>query len=479
MTQNKPVENDFFQSTNLNKVRIQTTLNEALIGMDDGELYLENSQSESLVWDDGQLKSASFNTDSGFGLRAVKGEASGYAHASELSEDAIARAAKTVRAVHTMDQPVIAKLEPAFGTNSHLYSDNNPIAEGTFAGKIEVLKAIDAYARSRDARVKQVSISLAASHQQIEIMRSGGQSASDVRPLVRLTVSVVIEQGVLMETGSFSGGGRVAYKEYLSEHTWKRYADEALRQAQVKLGAKPAPAGEMPVVLGNGWCGVLLHEAIGHGLEGDFHRKNTSVYSGLMGQQIAAKGVTIVDDGTMENLRGSLSIDDEGTPTSRTVLIEDGKLVGLLQDRMNARLMGDRATGNGRREDYSHQPMPRMTNTFMLNGNHTQEEMIKSVKRGVFAVNMGGGQVDTTSGKFVFSVSEAYMIENGKITHPVKGATLIGTGSDVLKKISMIGNDMCLDEGTGTCGKNGQSVPVGVGQPSLLISSITVGGTQM
>ncbi len=454
-------------------------VDDALVGMDDGELYLEYAQSEALVWDDGVLRSASYNTDRGFGLRSVKGEATGYAHASEISKEAITRAAQTVKTIHGTNANTQAALEPAFGTNRALYASINPIQEVPFETKIQTLQAMDAYLRAKDPRVKQVSVSIAGSWEAIRILRRGGQTATDIRPLVRLTVNVAVEQNGRMETGTHSGGGRMAYANYLEESTWKRCADQALAQALVKLESQPSPAGEMPVVLGPGWCGVILHEAIGHGLEGDFHRKKTSVYSGMMGQQIAAKGVTVVDDGTLEHRRGSLSIDDEGTPTGRTVLIEDGILTGLLQDRLNARLMGAKATGNGRRESYAHQPMPRMTNTFMLNGTHTQEEMIRSVKRGIFAVNMGGGQVDITSGKFVFSVSEAYMIENGKVTHPVKGATLIGTGSDILKKITMIGNDTCLDEGTGTCGKNGQSVPVGVGQPSMLISGITVGGTQV
>jgi TldD protein len=478
---NQPVNPDHFllEPSGLDLGTLQRTVNDALVGMDDGELYLEYSQSESLVWDDGLLRSASYNTDRGFGLRSVMGEAAGYAHASEISEDAIRRAVGTVRAIHTNEKNIHAAITPAFGTNQALYTQANPLQEVPFEAKIQSIQAIDAYVRAKDPRVKQVSVSIAGVWQAIRIIRAGNQTATDIRPLVRLTINVAVEQNGRMETGNHSGGGRMQYATYLEESTWKRYADQALAQALVKLDSKPSPAGEMPVVLGPGWCGVLLHEAIGHGLEGDFHRKKTSVYSGMMGQQIAAKGVTVVDDGTLENRRGSLSIDDEGTPTGRTVLIEDGNLTGLLQDRLNARLMGVRATGNGRRESYAHQPMPRMTNTFMLNGNHTQEEMVASVKRGILAVNMGGGQVDITSGKFVFSVSEAYMIEDGKITHPVKGATLIGTGADVLKKITMIGNDTCLDEGTGTCGKSGQDVPVGVGQPSMLIEGITVGGTQV
>ncbi len=443
--------------------------------MDDGELFLEHTISEGLVFDDGRLKNASSNISRGFGLRSVLGEAVAYAHASDISEPALRRAVATVREVQ--GQAVHTAVEGAFGTNHALYTDENPVAAVAFPVKLATLQAIDEYLRSRDARVKQVSASLNGVWQVVHILRADGRAATDVRPLVRLNISVVVEHGGRMETGSAGAGGRVLFGEYLQESRWKLMADEALRQALVNLDAVPAPAGEMPVVLANGWCGVLLHEAVGHGLEGDANRKGTSAFAGLMGKQVAASGVTVVDDGTIANRRGSLTIDDEGTPTARNVLIEDGVLTGYMQDRQNARLMGVAPTGNGRRESYACQPMPRMTNTMMLSGNATQASMIASVKRGVFATHFGGGQVDTTSGKFVFSATEAYLIENGKITSPIKGATLIGNGPEALKYIRAIGNDTCLDDGIGTCGKQGQSVPVGVGQPSLLIEKMTVGGT--
>lgn len=453
------------------------TLEDALHGADDGELYLEYRASESYVFDDGRLKQASQDSSQGFGLRAVKGETSAYAHSAELSEEALNRAAATVKAVDHGQVPVSTKITPRFGANHALYTNENPIDAVGFPAKLKLLEEIDAYLRARDPRVKQVSATLAGSFQHIEIWRADGARATDIRPLVRLSIQVVVEQNGRMESGSSGAGGRYLYEALMNPSGWKPQADEALRQALINLEAVPAPAGELPVVLGAGWCGVLLHEAVGHGLEGDFNRKGSSTFSGRMGEQVAAKGVTVVDDGTFENRRGSLTIDDEGTPTRRNVLIEDGILKGYIQDRMNARLMNVAATGNGRRESYAHLPMPRMTNTFMLNGNHTQEEMIKSVKRGVYAAHMGGGQVDITSGKFVFNVTEGYLIENGAITTPLKGITLIGSGPDIMGKISMIGNDMALDLGVGTCGKAGQSVPVGVGQPSLLISAMTVGGT--
>ena len=467
----------FFLRTQMDKHRVERIVADSLAGMDDGELFLEYCQSESLHFDDGRLKNASFNTSQGFGLRSVLGEASAYAHASELSEAAIGRAVETARAVHYGQANVNAKIVPPFGTNTKLYDDVNPLKEVAFEHKIELLQKIDAYVRSKDPRVKQVSASLTGQWQAVQIMKANGASAGDIRPLVRLNVSVLVEHNGRMENGSCGAGGRVGYAEYISEANWQKMADEALRQALVNLDAIPAPAGEMQVVLGPGWCGVLLHEAIGHGLEGDFNRKGTSAFSGLMGKQVASKGVTVVDDGTLPNRRGSLSIDDEGTPTSRTVLIEDGILTGYIQDRLNARLMGMRATGNGRRESFASQPMPRMTNTYMLGGKDKPADMIASVKHGIYAAHLGGGQVDITSGKFVFSASEAYLIENGKITSPLKGATLIGNGPDCLTKVRGVGDDMALDDGVGTCGKAGQSVPVGVGQPTLLMDGLTVGGT--
>lgn len=469
----------FFSSGALDRTHAIRTLEGALHGADDGELYLEHRASESYMFDDGRLKQASGDTSQGFGLRAVKGETTAYAHSAELSDAALKRAAATVRAVDSGQANVNAKLEPAFGANHQLYTNENPLAAVAFEGKLAVLQAIDSYVRGRDPRVKQVTASLAANWQRISILRADGGMASDVRPLVRLSISVVVGDGTAMESGSSGAGGRMLYETLLSEQGWKPVADEALRQALVNLSAKPAPAGELPVVLGGGWCGVLLHEAVGHGLEGDFNRKGSSTFSGRIGEQVAARGVTVVDDGTFEHRRGSLTIDDEGTPTARNVLIEDGILKGYIQDRMNARLTGVTATGNGRRESYAHAPLPRMTNTFMLGGSATKDEMISSVKRGVYAAYLGGGQVDITSGKFVFNATEAYMIENGKITFPIKGATLIGSGPDIMGKITAIGNDMALDPGIGTCGKAGQSVPVGVGQPSLLISGMTVGGTEL
>ncbi|MBL6958258.1 MAG: metalloprotease TldD [Rhodospirillales bacterium] len=465
----------FFTRTDMDKGRVDNLVNDALDGADDGELFLEYRQSENLSFDDGRLKSAGFNTMQGFGLRAVAGEATGYSLASELSEDAISRAVETVKTVHagyggTLDQ------SPT-GTNRALYDDINPLAGVDFEAKVKLLAEIDAYARAKDPRVHQVSASLAGEWQAVQIVRQGGQRSADIRPLVRLNVSIIVEQDGRMESGSFGTGGRVPYAEYLNPETWQAAADEALRQAQINLESVPAPAGEMQVVLGSGWPGILLHEAIGHGLEGDFNRKRTSAFSGLMGERIAAPGVTVIDDGTIEDRRGSLTIDDEGTPSQRTVLIEDGILTGYMQDRMNARLMGVQPTGNGRRQSYAHAPIPRMTNTYMLAGSHDPDEIIASVDNGLYAVNFGGGQVDITSGKFVFTCTEAYLIENGKATAPVKGATLIGSGPEVLKEVSMIGTDMVLDPGVGTCGKDGQGVPVGVGQPTLKIDTLTVGGT--
>jgi TldD protein len=396
-----------------------------------------------------------------------------------LSEDAIKRAARTVRGINSGQKSVVAEHPAPFGTNRSLCSDINPLADTPFQKKTGVLQAIDAYLRGKDSRVRQVSVTLHGIWQAVQIVRADGSVTGDIRPLVRLNVNVTAEHEGRMETGSNGAGARTSYAAYLDEAHWKQQADDALRQALVNLESRPAPAAEMPVVLGNAWCGILLHEAVGHGLEGDFNRKKTSAFAGLMGKQVASKGVTVVDDGTIQDRRGSLSIDDEGTPTGRTVLIEDGILTGYLQDKMNARLMGMRPTGNGRRESFACQPMPRMTNTFMLAGADKPEDIIASVKRGLYAVHFGGGQVDITSGKFVFSASEAYMIENGKIAYPVKGATLIGNGPDALTRVRAIGNDMKLDNGVGTCGKSGQSVPVGVGQPTLLIDGMTVGGTEV
>ena len=465
----------FFTQTGLNRGEVERVAGDALKGTDDGELFLEYRLTESFVFDDGRMKSASFDTTQGFGLRAVAGEAIGFAHSSELSEGAIKRAAAAVQAVKSGYTGAWAAGPQR--TNVKLYSDENPIDRTPFEIKTKLLADIDAYARAKDSRVRQVSCSLFGEWQAVEIIRPDGMTVRDVRPLVRLNVSIVAGEGDRQESGSHGSGGRTAYDVYLRPETWQGAVDEALRQAVVNLSSKPAPAGVMPVVLGAGWPGILLHEAIGHGLEGDFNRKKTSAFAGLLGQRVASPGVTVVDDGTIDGRRGSLSVDDEGTPTSRTVLIEDGILKGYLQDRQNARLMGMKATGNGRRQSYGCTVMPRMTNTFMLAGSHDPEEILRSVKNGIYAVNFGGGQVDITSGKFVFSCTEAYRIEDGKVGAPVKGATLIGNGPDALTRVKMIGNDLKLDTGIGTCGKNGQSVPVGVGQPTLLIEGLTVGGT--
>jgi TldD protein len=457
--------------------KVLETVKQSLIGADDGELFLEYRESEGLVFDDGRLKNGSFNQDQGFGLRAVAGEGVGYAHAGELSLSALKRAADAASAIRTGRAGNYTAAPP--GTNRSLYSDENPLGSPTFEAKVKLLQEIDAYLRDKDPKVRQVSVSLAASWQQVEILRADGHFARDVRPLVRLNISVVAGEGERQESGSFGTGGRKGFGEFIATDNWHYAADEALRQALVNLEAIPAPAGTMDIVLSSGWPGVMLHEAVGHGLEGDFNRKKTSAFAGLLGQKVASKGVTVVDDGTIAERRGSLTIDDEGMPTNKTVLIEDGILVGYMQDRQNARLMGMQPTGNGRRESYAHVPMPRMTNTYMLSGDKTPEEIIASVKKGIYAVSFGGGQVDITSGKFVFGCTEAYMIEDGRVGAPIKGAMLIGNGPDAMQRISMIGNDLQLDTGIGMCGKAGQSVPVGVGQPHLRMDQMTVGGTSV
>ena len=446
-----------------------------LEGADDGELFLEYCQSEMLAFDNGRLKQATYDTSQGFGLRAVKDEAVGYAHASDLSGPALARAADAVRAVKGGYAGRYAGA-PA-RTNTRLYGDDNPLGAPSFETKVRLLETIDAYARARDPRVRQVTASFGTTWQVVEILRADGETYRDVRPLVRVNVAIVAGDGKRQESGSYGYGGREGFERFMTSESWQHAVHEAVRQALVNLEAVPAPAGEMDVVLGPGWPGVMLHEAIGHGLEGDFSRKQTSAFAGLMGQMVAAKGVTVVDDGTLAQRRGSLSIDDEGTPTNRTVLIEDGILVGYMQDRQNARLMGMKPTGNGRRQSHAHVPMPRMTNTYMLAGDRDPAEIIASVKNGIYAVNFGGGQVDITSGKYVFQVTEAYRIEGGKLGAPLKGAMLIGNGPTDLKRATMVGNDLKLDTGVGTCGKNGQGVPVGVGQPTLRLDRITIGGT--
>ena len=477
MTDIAKTEDLFFNRAGLDKSRVEGIIGEALGNADDGELFLEYQQSENFVFDDGQLKNANFDTSQGFGLRAVAGEMSGYAHASELSEEALLRAGDTIKAVQVGYDGTMAQ-GPA-QTNQSFYMDDNPLNQTPFDTKVRLLSGRDAYARGLDERIRQFSASLSGSWQAVQIIRADGSRAADIRPLVRLNVSCIVGDGDRLEAGSYGTGGRETYESYIHSDDWQMAVEEALRQAIVNLGSVSAPAGEMPVVLGPGWPAILLHEAIGHGLEGDFNRKQTSAFSELVGERVAAPGVTVVDDGTIENRRGSLTVDDEGTPTQRTVLIEDGVLTGYMQDRMNARLMGKHATGNGRRESYAHLPMPRMTNTVMEDGNYDPEEIIKSVKKGLYAVNFGGGQVDITSGKFVFTCTEAYQVENGKIGAAVKGATLIGNGPDALTKVSLIGNDMALDPGVGTCGKDGQSVPVGVGQPTILLDELTVGGTEV
>ncbi len=450
-------------------------LREATAGCEDGELFLEHRESEAVGLEDGRIRAASYDATRGFGLRAVAGEAAGYAHAGELTDDALARAAAAVSAVR---QGRSGQLDVGpRKTNARLYEGDSPLAALGFADKSALLLELDAFARGLDRRVVQVMASLTGEWQAVRILRPDGEEVADLRPLVRFNVSVVVEEGGRRETGSFGTGGRHGYARAVEDGGWQRGVREALRQALVNLGSVPAPAGEMEVVLGPGWPGILLHEAIGHGLEGDFNRKKTSAFAGLLGQRIAAPGVTVVDDGTIVGRRGSLTVDDEGTPSGRTVMIEDGYLRGYIQDRQNARLMGVAPTGNGRRQSHAHIPMPRMTNTIMLSGDKAPAEILGSVKRGLYAVNFGGGQVDITSGKFVFSMSEAYLVEDGKIGPAVKGATLIGNGPDALTKIAMVGNDSGMDPGIGTCGKNGQGVPVGVGQPTLKMTGLTIGGT--
>jgi TldD protein len=463
-----------YRDGQLDPARAQAVTRDLLSRCDDGELYLQYRASEAFGFDDGRLKTADYSTDAGFGLRGVSGEMTGFAHANELSEAAIRRAGETL----TLLDPTKGSASAAPRQNNrHLYTSSDPMSLIPFADKVALCQKIDAAARARDPRVVQVSVSLGGSWSVVEIVRADGFLATDIRPLVRLNVSVVCEVNGRREAGSFGIGGRYLYDSLFEEKTWNRAIDEALAQALVNLESVDAPAGEFTVLLGPGWPGIILHEAIGHGLEGDFNRKGTSAFSGRIGERVGAGGVTVVDDGSIADRRGSLSIDDEGTPTGETVLIEDGILKGYMQDRLNARLMGVPTTGNGRRESYAHAPMPRMTNTFMKGGNDDPGELLSRVKNGIFAKSFGGGQVDIVSGKFVFSCTEAYKIENGQLAAPIKGATLIGDGPTVLTKVIGIGNDMALDEGIGVCGKGGQSVPAGVGQPTLLIEGLTVGGT--
>ena len=461
--------------THLDRDTALNILKNTLIGADDGELFLERCRSEVISFDDGRLRTSSFDASEGFGLRAVQGETVGYAHSTEVSEQAMRRATGTVRLAIGTGGGTLATAPQA--TNQKLYSDHNPLSDSTFPAKIDILREIDAYARGLDRRVVQVSATIAASHQEVVILRVDGPDVSDSRPMVRMNVSVIVEQDGQRQTGYVGGGGRFGLNGMLEPTHWKPLAEEALRIAVLNLAAIPAPAGVMDVALGAGWPGILLHEAIGHGLEGDFNRKGTSAFAGLMGQRIAAPGVTVLDDGTIPNRRGSISVDDEGTASGKNTLIEDGILVGFMQDRQNARLMGVAPTGNGRRQSFAHAPMPRMTNTYMLGGTVDPKDMVTDIKNGIYAVGFGGGQVDITNGKFVFSCTEAYLVKDGKVAAPVKGATLIGDGATALRQIRAIGNDMRLDDGMGNCGKQGQWVPVGVGQPSLLIGGLTVGGS--
>ena len=461
--------------THLDRDTALNILKNTLIGADDGELFLERCRSEVISFDDGRLRTSSFDASEGFGLRAVQGETVGYAHSTEVSEQAMRRATGTVRLAIGAGGGTLATAPQA--TNQKLYSDHNPLIDSTFPAKIDILREIDAYARGLDRRVVQVSATIAASHQEVVILRADGPDVSDSRPMVRMNVSVIVEQDGQRQTGYVGGGGRFGLNGMLEPTHWKPLAQEALRIAVLNLAAIPAPAGVMDVALGAGWPGILLHEAIGHGLEGDFNRKGTSAFAGLMGQRIAAPGVTVLDDGTIPNRRGSISVDDEGTASGKNTLIEDGILVGFMQDRQNARLMGVAPTGNGRRQSFAHAPMPRMTNTYMLGGTVDPKDMVIDIKNGIYAVGFGGGQVDITNGKFVFSCTEAYLVKDGKVAAPVKGATLIGDGATALRQIRAIGNDMRLDDGMGNCGKQGQWVPVGVGQPSLLIGGLTVGGS--
>ena len=457
--------------------RAREILGEALAGADDGELFVERSESEAFLFDDGRLKSASYDSSEGFGLRVVAGETAGYSHSSEVSEAALKRAGQSSALAKRGYSGVSA--EGPRATNAKLYGEDDPTASPAFSDKVALLQEIDAWMRARDPRVVQVMASLAGERRTVEILRADGRLIRDVRPLCRINVQVTVEKDGRRENGFAGAGGRAGFDAWITPEKWQEQAEEALRQAMVNLDAVPCPAGEMDVVLGPGWNGVLLHEAVGHGLEGDFNRKGTSAFSGRIGERVAARGVTVFDDGALPGRRGSLTVDDEGTPTERTILIEDGVLIGYMHDRMSARLMGMAATGNGRRQSYAHMPMPRMTNTAMLGGSHKREEMIASTKRGLYCANFGGGQVDITNGKFVFQCTEAYLIENGKITAPVKGATLIGDGPSALTRVTMIGDDFDFDPGVGVCGKSGQSVPVGVGQPSLKITGLTVGGTNI
>ena len=467
----------FLKNSELTFEKAKQIVDDTLQSCDDGELYLEDTKSETIILDDNKIKSSDYSTDLGYGFRAVTGDVVAYSHSNEISDKSLKNSSQNLKS--SLKGKRGTYNTEIKNTNQKFYNDIDPVEEKSLKSKIDILNEINNYARSLDSSVKQVTANFLGEKKNIEILRSGGQLLNDERPLVRFNVSVMVEKNGRKETGVYGVGGRQSYDVYLENENWKKVCDEAFRIATTNLDSKPSPAGEMKVVLGPGWPAILIHEAVGHGLEGDFNRKKTSVFHDLVGKKVASEGVTIIDDGTLDNRRGSLNIDDEGTPTEKTVLIENGILKNFMQDRLNARLMNTKSTGNGRRESYKHIVMPRMRNTIMLNGNNTQEEMIKSVDKGIFAVSFGGGQVDITSGKFVFNCTEAYEITNGKIGSPLKGATLIGDGPSSLKEVLMVGNDMMLDPGLGTCGKAGQGVPVGVGQPSLLIDKMTIGGTQI
>jgi len=468
---------NFFAKSDLSRNDAENIVSDTLKNCDDGELYFEDTKSETILLDDNKIKSSNYSSDLGYGFRAVSKEVVAYSHSNEITKDSLKKSSENLKS--TLKSIKGTYNHSIIRSNKKFYKDINPIEQKSLNSKLEILNKVNDYLRKKDAAVKQVTASFSGEQKSIEIIRLEGEALTDVRPLIRFNVSVMIEKNGRKETGVYGIGGRQSYDQYLKDDNWKNVCEEAFRIASVNLESIAAPAGEMKVVLGPGWPAILIHEAIGHGLEGDFNRKKTSAFHNLMGQKVANEKVTIVDDGTIENKRGSLNIDDEGTPTERTVLIENGILKNFMQDRLNARLMKTRSTGSGRRENYKHIVLPRMRNTMMLNGKQTQDEMIKSVDKGIFAVSFGGGQVDITSGKFVFNCTEAYEIYNGKIGSPIKGATLIGDGPSILKEVSMVGNDMMLDPGIGTCGKAGQGVPVGVAQPSILINKMTVGGTKL
>ncbi len=462
---------------NLDMQKVLQILRDSTYGADDGELFLEKRITEGLAFDDQKLRQSSFNINEGFGLRTVAGEKIGFSHSSNITEQSIKEAAKIIKIANqglTRDKPLAP---PPSRTNVKLYSDADPFQSIPLSLKINLLKTINDFAREYDDRVAQVSVSMGASLQEIIILRPEGEILSDIRPMARIYISVVLEEKGRKESGSSGGGGRYSLSTLMAEDVWKHHVCEAIRIAGINLTAEAAPAGEMDIVLGPGWPGVMLHEAVGHGLEADFNRKKTSAFSELLGKQVASKDVSVIDDGTIPNRRGSISIDDEGTTSNRNVLIEKGILVNYMQDRQNARLMGLDTTGNGRRESYAHPPMPRMTNTFMSPGSINPTDILSDLKDGIYAVGFSGGQVDITNGKFVFSCTEAYRVKNGKIEKPVKGATLIGDGPTAMKNIQAVGNDLSLDPGIGNCGKGGQWVPVGVGQPTILISGLTIGGS--